>query len=116
MKLEEMRESYDWQEAFVYARAGNVSRSLGAKCSDAGITLDDVARVIAASEGENDGPDWLCVFETRDGRFGFLAAGCDYTGWDCQAGGSTIVADTLEDLIQYGLTDTARDRLDLGAS
>jgi hypothetical protein len=111
LTLEAMREDYDWKEAFAYAGKGNVSKSLGATCSDDGIDIGDVVRIIAESAGENDGPEWLMVFEAKDGRFGFLAAGCDYTGWDCQAGGSTVVADTLADLIQYGLTDEARERL-----
>jgi hypothetical protein len=42
----------------------------------------DVARVVAQQDGENDGPDWVCVGELRDGRFFALRAGCDYTGWD----------------------------------
>jgi hypothetical protein len=61
-------EGYDWEEAFRYAAPH--------------FTLADVADVIAAVEGENDGADWVAVVRLRDGRFGYVTAGCDYTGWD----------------------------------
>lgn len=59
---------------------------------------DDVAHVIAAAEGSNDGEDWLLVVALRDGRFGFVAAGCDFTGWDCRSQGWSVIADTLDEL------------------
>lgn len=42
----------------------------------------DVKRVIAAAEGENDGPNWIALMELWDGRFAYLEGGCDYTGFD----------------------------------
>ena len=42
----------------------------------------DVAHVEALSEGENDGDPWLCLGELTDGRWFYLEAWCDYTGWD----------------------------------
>ena len=41
-----------------------------------------VASVLASSEGENDGPSWMTIFFMHDGRFAFMEASCDYTGWD----------------------------------
>ncbi len=40
-----------------------------------------------------------------------LSAWCDYTGWDCQAGGRLQVGDTLRDVLVYGLSDSERDLL-----
>lgn len=41
----------------------------------------DVAEVKATSEGENDVQNWLVYGRLHDGRWFFLTAGCDYTGW-----------------------------------
>lgn len=73
-------DTYDWREAFVYADP---------------YTIEDVVKIIVKDEGENDGPDWIGIFEVSDGKFILLRAGCDYTGWDCQAGGRVEIFDTL---------------------
>lgn len=93
--LSEMKESYDWKEAFVYAP----------------FDLSEVAAIIKADEGFNDGDRWLAVGVLNDGRFFFLSAGCDYTGWDCQAWGDCEFADTLDDLVRWRLGDHDRERL-----
>lgn len=41
----------------------------------------EVKRTIAFSNGYNDGDNWVGVFELKDGCFGYVEAGCDYTGW-----------------------------------
>lgn len=74
-------------------------------------SCEDVAEILAMSEGENDEANWLMVVKLKDGRFSFLSAGCDYTGWDCQAGGSSHERDTLEALIRFGMGQDDRDRL-----
>ena len=120
MTLSEMKDDYDWQEAWAYAsgksksgRYDSPTRVEGYKGSSAAATIDDVAEIIATDNGENDGQDWVGVFKLKDGRYLFLTAGCDYTGWDCQADGSSWVAGSLDQLIQFGLTDDARSRLGL---
>lgn len=70
--------SYDWEEAMRYAK----------------FTFEDVETVIYAKEGENDGEHWELVVQLKNGKFGWLSAWCDYTGWDCQAGGSSGVEET----------------------
>lgn len=114
-------DDYSWPEVFAYAGArasaqGATSppqRVPGFEGSDAPFDLPDVARVIAHSEGENDGPDWVAVVELNDGRFGVVQAGCDYTGWDCRAGGFAWVAGSLDAIVQFGLGDQERSRLGL---
>lgn len=114
----------DWREAFGYAgepetevarqrRDVSVTRCEGAPAtvSVAPFTREDVSTVIALEPGENDGPSWIGVFRLADGRFAFLSAGCDYTGWDCQASGAAVVSDDLEQLIRLGLGDDDRERL-----
>lgn len=83
-------EDYNWGEAFGYAgekgkcSTGTVSRALpnDLDLSVDGFCREDVKRIIAMDEGENDERDWLIVGELHDGRFFALEAGCDYTGWD----------------------------------
>ena len=77
--LEEAMASYDWPEVMKYA----VGK----------FTFQDVERVIYTVDGDNDGPDWMGVFALKNGSFGVVHAGCDYTGWGCQEGGG---ADTYE--------------------
>lgn len=63
----ELIDNRDWREAFVYAKD---------------FKREDVKRVLLMSNGDNDGPDWIGLFELNDGRYAGLSAGCDYTGWD----------------------------------
>lgn len=70
----------------------------------------DVDEVIYSSDGCNDGDNWVGVFRLKNGKFGYVSAGCDYTGWDCQAGGDGDIADTLEITIRDLCTDDDRRR------
>ncbi len=97
MNLEKLRDDYDWQNALAYAPFG----------------IADIAEVIHITEGENDGPSWVGVFRLNDGRFGCVDAGCDYTGWDCQADGEGFINESLDNLIRFNLTSASRRRLNL---
>ena len=57
---------YDWEQAFEFAT----------------FPRENVAQVIAASDGENDAESWIGLFLLLDGTYGALDAWCDYTGWD----------------------------------
>ena len=70
---------YDWKEAFSVANRDKVESIDGAPTH--AFDLDDVAKVISIDDGQNDERDWVGVFELKDGRFVFVAAGCDYSGW-----------------------------------
>jgi hypothetical protein len=72
--------NYDWAEAFGEGTGGN--------CKPLGFTREEVAEILLAREGKNDGADWIFVGRLHDGRYAVVEAGCDYTGWDCQAGNS----------------------------
>ena len=97
MTLEELKEDYDWKEAFNYAD----------------FSVDDVKYIVAFSEGYNDGDPWVIVVELNDRMFGYVDAWCDYTGWDCQAGGSSAVKNTLEELQRWDMTSRSRRRLNM---
>lgn len=58
--------------------------------------------------------DWegehLWLIEVSDGRFLYISASHDYTGWDCQAGGIVVYYDSRESLLA-SLTRDERERL-----
>ena len=95
MNLEEFKNDYSWKEAVSYAP----------------FAMDFVEEVLYSSEGENDGESWIAVVRLTDGRFGYVDAWCDYTGWDCQAGGDGAISDTFEHLQRWELTTKIRRRL-----
>jgi len=100
MKLEEFKKDYNWNEALAYAP----------------FNMDEVAEILASEEGENDGDSWVAVVKLTDGRFGFIDAGCDYTGWDCRAGGDGFITDTFEELQRWKMNSSARRRLKMELS
>ena len=114
-------DDYDWQEAFACAgdpegqhNSADVRPALPtSEVSLAPFGRRDVAEVIAMQEGENDERDWLCVGRLSDGRYFFLTAGCDYTGWDCQSGGCAFVSNDKDELLQFGMTRDQRRELGL---
>jgi hypothetical protein len=86
--------TYDWNKVFAF--------------SD--FDLSKVIKILYASEGWNDGDCWMIAGVLTDGRYFYIEAGCDYTGWDCQCSGSCSMSNTLDNLIRYEMTDNARYR------
>lgn len=77
-------ESYDWQEVFKYGHPSLVTKPdavFSSQASTEPFRVPDVKRIIAKVDGENEGDDWVGVFELHDGRFVSIRACCDYTGW-----------------------------------
>lgn len=109
MNLEQMQADYDWSEAMKIAKAPYGVVGYSGSLAFSG--WQDIAEIIAYDAGENDGANWIAAFRLHDGRYLFLAAGCDYTGWDCQAGGFTQLAATLDDLIRLAMGREDRVRL-----
>lgn len=79
--------------------------------STVGFSREDVETIFGLSEGENDGPPWVVYGQLKDKRFFVARGGCDYTGWDCQAGNSGDVASSLENIQRFGLESEERSRL-----
>jgi hypothetical protein len=121
MELTTFLEDGDWCDAFGEAMGVEPDtfctsikrprRVLGFLGSDEPFARSDVARIVAISDGEKDGLEWIGLFELKDGRFGFVRAGCDFTGWDCQASGDAEVASSAEDLVRLAMSDPERRRL-----
>lgn len=74
-------------------------------------TREDVETLLHSAEGEHDGASWLAVGKLKDGRYFSIEAGCDYTGWDCQAGGSCSFSKTYEDVLKFGVEESDFERL-----
>jgi hypothetical protein len=101
----------NWEYVFAYADKPELVP--GSNCDTSRFTRDDVSEIIALADGENDGDNWLIVVKLKDGRVGFVSAGCDYTGWGCQESGSSKVANTLEQMAILGLSQDDRAKLKL---
>jgi hypothetical protein len=74
---------YDDIEVFKYAEtaqliSGAIHPEPEAKY---GWTLADVMRPLYWDEGERDGASWIAIVRLKDGDYGAVSAGCDYTGW-----------------------------------
>lgn len=63
-------------------------------------TVDDVAELLAISEGENEGPSWWWILSLKDGRFLALTGWCDYTGWDCQSDAESRFAESARAAVE----------------
>jgi hypothetical protein len=59
-------------------------------------TSEDIANIHAEVPGHNDEDYWHWVIELKDGRFVWTEAWADFTGWDCQSGGESKVAESAE--------------------
>lgn len=110
--LEQMRSEDDWNwgNVFLYGHAP-IRTLVDTTTSTAPVELEHVTEIYASVEGENDGEPWLAIGHLRDGRYFFIEASCDYTGWDCQAGGTAVVASTLDRLVKLGIGSEFRSRL-----
>ena len=111
MNIDDLRNDGNWEEAFACAMRDRVRGVLGYDGSLAPFGVSDVAEVIATAEGEKDGDSWVGAFRLTDGRFVFVSAWCDYTGWGCQDGGDAQVAATLDDLVRLAMGNEDRARL-----
>lgn len=74
--------------------------------------VDDVEEVLAFADGAKDEESWLMLGKTSGGLFFYMTAWCDYTGWDCQSGGSIYVSRSKERLLE--LSVTADEKLRMG--
>jgi hypothetical protein len=115
-------DDYDWGQAFQYCGEQNEEEYFqsgspdirtipGFPVSNATFRRSDVVEILGYSEGYNDGPAWLMLGKLNDGRYFALTAGCDYTGWDCQASGTVFLTPTLDLALSYGFDANERARL-----
>lgn len=69
----------DWDNVFAYA---NPEKALpNDDISTESFTTKDVTEIFGCDLGENNGANWVMAGLLKDGRYFFISAGCDYTGW-----------------------------------
>ncbi len=91
---------YDWDNTFTAAY-------------QLGINRFDVKMVIASAEGCKDERNWVGIFQLKDGRYLYVSAWCDFTGWECQSGGVADFRDTIDDVCRELCTDDDRHRMNI---
>ncbi len=62
-------------------------------------SLNDISHIIGCIEGENDGAAWHWIVLLKDNTFAYITGGCDYTGWDCQSGGSISFGKNIKEVL-----------------
>jgi len=92
---EKIKKDSDWRQALDFAP----------------FAIEDIVDVIAARAGAPDDYNWLGVFKLKGRKYGFVNAGCDFTGWDCRSSGNGLVEGRLKVLIEK---IPLEDKLDLG--
>lgn len=107
-------ECSDWSEAWSCGLRDKVE-SVMVPNRDAirkdGLEPENISKVHAFYEGENDSESWGALVEMKDGRFVAMEAWCDYTGWGCQDGGSLSVALNKRDALMLGFSEDMRKKL-----
>ena len=58
--------------------------------------------------GVADNVDWILVCLLTNGVYAYFRAWCDYTGFICQGGTELILADSIENLQDYGMSGAVR--------
>lgn len=106
-------EGYDWEQAFCVVSGPEPAPNNVDNISLQIFDREDVKIIYGIDEGTNEGSDWIVYGRLKDGRYFCLRAWCDYTGWDCQSGGSCQVANSKKLIEKFGLTKSERERLDL---
>lgn len=108
--LNYIKEDYDWKEAFYFTKLEPaLPNNECEKLAIGNYSQNDVEYVYMLYNGCNDEENWIGIFRLKDSRLVALSAGCDYTGWDCQAGGKSVAATSLNELWYYGLDAKERD-------
>lgn len=110
MTVDDFIGDYNWEYALSFGNE-RISTVLDEDVPITAFTCSDVSEVLATDEGENDGPSWVAIIRLTDGRFVFIESGCDYTGWDCQASGQSVVSRDYDALVRFGLSVDDRRRL-----
>lgn len=99
--------------ALTSAQSYNWSHSDGYLGSCKAFTPDDIADLFAVAVEHGDYAETRvrATGRTNDGRYFFLAAGCDSTGWDCQSSCNVTFADSRSSLWTWALGDSDREAL-----
>lgn len=88
MVIDPRLDDHNWNEAFAFAgkdrgcNTGKPETALpGSNVSTEPFGRIDVEEIIGMEEGVPDEGNWKIAGRLHDGRWFYLDAGCDYTGW-----------------------------------
>lgn len=100
---------YDNREDAVERRI-DVDLSSACEFNDvAPFRLQDVAYVLAALMGENDGPSFHWVVAMKDHTYAYVSGGCDYTGWDCSSSAYAGIKPSLREVMSQVENDAGAE-------
>ena len=68
-------------------------------------------KVYYARPGANDEENWTFLVKHQNGYYVYFDAGCDYTGFDCQGGGTITYSRDSKKMWTLGLTKEMRQNL-----
>lgn len=106
LAVSKMLDNGDWYEAFRYADGSNtIPAPPHSDISLEGFTDKDVVLIKHIQEGEPEEKPWKCIGQLKDGRWFYLEAGCDYTGW---TNGRVVVAYNYDTLMRLGCDQETR--------
>lgn len=95
-----------WDNQEEYAKRGmDYDFCAAVEYNNIDVDFDNVRKVLALFEGENDGDSWRWIFVTNDNRYAFMKGWCDYTGWDCQSGCNVTYFDNIKDTVRFMITE-----------
>lgn len=110
-KLDEFKEDDNWNRAIMVSQPPVAIITEEGKINCSSFSMKDIEKVLMSSEGENEIKDWMFAAKLKDGRFCFVSAGCDYTGWDCHSSGISLVASSWKTLFQFGISDGEKEKM-----
>lgn len=113
-EIQELFQQYGFSDTFEMARGSLKKVDNNEDISTKSIGIGDIESVIAYDEGQNDGENWIFILKIYDGRYVFMSAGADYTGFGCQQWiNNSDISYSLATLINFSLTDEDRSRLNI---
>jgi hypothetical protein len=115
-EIQELFQQYGFGDTFEMGCGDLKKIDNNEEISTHSIKVDDIESVISYDEGQNDGDNWIFIIKTYDGRYVFMSAGADYTGFGCQQWlNNSDISYSLTTLINFSLTDEDRSRLNADA-
>lgn len=112
VEIQEFFQQYGFNDTFEMCCDSLSKIEQSEEVSTKSLSISDIEVVLAYDEGENDGENWIFILKAYDGRYAFMSAGADYTGFQCRSWISgSHVSYNLNSLINFGLDDNERSRL-----
>lgn len=93
-----------------------ITADMVAEVTDWYATYNEGGPYVAGSGDTGTELDLIAVVRLKDGRWASINAWNDYTGWGCQDGSEIAIGDTKEQVVQFGLDEDGRRKLNLAGA